>query len=131
MPTYTAYFRTDAEFDMHDFEADTPAQALQMALELVERDPEAFAFESYDMLMPIDEIEISGPEGTELAVWMSDDLRVRLAAPELQAALEEAVRALNTAPRFEVPSSMHGDSYAIAALCDAALAKARPAKPST
>jgi hypothetical protein len=45
-------------------------------------------------------------------------------APDLLAALEQAVAALNTAPRFAVPS-LDTDSYAIAALCDRAIAKAK------
>ncbi len=68
MTTYTAHFRTDAACAQHDFEADSPQQALQMARELWERDPDALDFESYDMPMPLDEIEIAGPEGSELAV---------------------------------------------------------------
>jgi hypothetical protein len=43
------------------------------------------------------------------------------AAEDLLAALWQAVDALNTAPRFQVGAS---DSYAIASLCDRAIAKA-------
>ncbi len=39
-------------------------------------------------------------------------------------ALQQAVAALNTAPRFKVPG-LDTDSYAIAALCDRAISKAR------
>ena len=46
------------------------------------------------------------------------------AAPELLAALDQAVKALNTAPRFHVPV-LGTDSYKIAALCDRAIAKAK------
>jgi hypothetical protein len=45
-------------------------------------------------------------------------------APEVIAALEQAVAALNTAPRFRVPL-LDTDSYRIAALCDRAIAKAK------
>lgn len=44
-------------------------------------------------------------------------------SPELLDALRQAVHALNTAPRFAVPV-LDSDSYAIAAICDRALAKA-------
>jgi len=43
------------------------------------------------------------------------------AAPELLTALRHAVNALNTVPRFECGVS---HSYAVAAMCDAAIAKA-------
>jgi len=44
--------------------------------------------------------------------------------PELLAALEQAVAALNTVPRFRVPSP-DTDSYRIASICDRAIAKAK------
>jgi hypothetical protein len=44
--------------------------------------------------------------------------------PDLLAALEQAVEALNAAPRFKVPG-LDTDSYRIASVCDAAIRKAR------
>ena len=44
--------------------------------------------------------------------------------PDLIAALEQAVAALNTAPRFRV-ASLDTDSYRIASICDRAIAKAK------
>jgi hypothetical protein len=125
MPTFTAWFRTDAEWAIYDFEADTPEQALQMAHDLWRFQSEELSFQSYDMMMPVDEIEISGPEGAEIAVWHSPEMRLRLAASDLLEALEQAVAALNTVPRFQVPS-LATDSYRIAVLCDRAIAKAKP-----
>src|SRR4051794_16768785 len=90
MTTYTAYFRTDAEFAVHDFEAATPEQALALARALAERDPDTLDFQNYDMQLPLEEIEISGPEGHGCAVWRSDDLRLRLAAPTMLTALQMA-----------------------------------------
>jgi hypothetical protein len=49
-------------------------------------------------------------------------LRLAAAAPKLLAALEQAVRALNTAPRFKVGGD---DSYKIASLCDEAVSAAK------
>ena len=46
------------------------------------------------------------------------------AAPLLLAALEQAVQALNTAPRFRVPH-LDTDSYAIASICGRAIARAK------
>jgi len=72
---------------------------------------------------------VRAPEGFDIAMVYSDEdddeqaanVRLIAAAPELYAALQEAVRALNTAKRFRVGDT---DSYAIAALCDRAIAKA-------
>jgi hypothetical protein len=90
MNTYTAHFRTDAEYAVYDFDAATPDQALKEARALYERDPDALAFEPYDGGMPLDEIEISSPEGDALAVWHSDDMRLRLAARDMLTALQMA-----------------------------------------
>ena len=58
MTTYTAYFRTDAEFAYYDFEADTPEQALALAVKLDEENPSELDFENYDSGMPVNEIVI-------------------------------------------------------------------------
>ena len=50
--------------------------------------------------------------------------RLHLAAEDLLSALEKALTALNTAPRFKVPK-LSTDSYAIAAECGRAIAKAK------
>jgi hypothetical protein len=55
----------------------------------------------------------------------SEDRVLCLAASEMLVALEQAVTALNIAPRFRVPI-LDCDSYGVAAICDAAIAKARP-----
>lgn len=47
-----------------------------------------------------------------------------VSGPPLIAALQQALAALNSAPRFRVPS-LGTDSYAIAALCDRAIAGAK------
>jgi Protein of unknown function (DUF2958) len=59
-------------------------------------------------------------DGKEAAV----DLRLDLAAPVLLTALQKALAALNTAPRFDVPC-LGCDSYAIAAEAERAIAAAR------
>jgi hypothetical protein len=50
-------------------------------------------------------------------------MRLRLAARDLLNAVQKAVAALNTAPRFAV-QHLDTDSYAIAAECDRAIGKA-------
>ncbi len=91
MTTYTAYFRTDSETATHEIEADTPEQALSKAQELYANDPSDLWFERYDDGMPVNEIEILDNNRDEVAVWVDDDLRLRLAARDLLDALEELV----------------------------------------
>ncbi len=125
MTEYNAHYRTDGEYALYHFEADTPEQALRLALELYRTDPHALQFDPYDGPLPLDEIEISSDTGDQLAVWRSEDMALRLAARQLLEALEAAHAALKTAPCFQVPS-LNSDSYKIAALCEKALANAKP-----
>lgn len=80
MTEYTAHYRTECDYAVYHVEADSPEQALQLASELYENTPHALQFDPYDGPFSLEEIEISGPEGDQLAVWQSDDLRLRLAA---------------------------------------------------
>lgn len=84
MATYTAFFRTAAAYAMHDFEADFPEQALEMARAFFDTHDDDLMFEAYDGSLPLDEIEIAGPEGHALVVWHSDDMRPRPSAPALR-----------------------------------------------
>jgi hypothetical protein len=124
MTTFTAYFRTDAETACRKFEARTPKQALALARKFYNENPLDLYFESYDSGMSVNEIAISDADGNECAVWLDDDLRLRFAAQDLLSALEQAMAALNTAPRFPVPSLL-SCSYRIAATCEKAIAKAK------
>jgi hypothetical protein len=63
MKTYTAHSRTDADFAMHEFEADTPERALQMAREFIETNTEDLMFEEYNGGMPVNAIAISNDAG--------------------------------------------------------------------
>ena len=87
MTTYTATFRTDAEYAEETFDADTPEQALTLARAFHDQHGKSLMFESYDAGMPVQEIAISDSEADELAIWRDDDLRLRLAARDLLAAL--------------------------------------------
>ena len=51
-------------------------------------------------------------------------LRLALAASDMQTALKLALEALSAAPNYPVPGQA-GGSYAIASLCEQALAKAK------
>ena len=90
MTIYTAHFRTDSEFATHEVEADTPDQALTKAQELFANDPLELWFEPYDGI-PVNEIAISDDHGDEVAIWLGDDMRLRVAARDLLDALEELV----------------------------------------
>ena len=84
MMTYTAYFHTDGEYASYELEADTPERALALAHQLYDEDPSELAFERYDD-MPVNEIEIAGPDGSRLALWRAEDLWLELAARDLLA----------------------------------------------
>jgi hypothetical protein len=87
MTTYTAIFRSDAEYASQDFEADTPEQALALARKFYADETTELWFDHYAE-MPINEIAIEDADHEELAVWQDDDLRLRLAARDLLATAE-------------------------------------------
>ena len=67
----------------------------------------ALYFEPYAGYSPVEEIVVDTPDGERVAEWLSPDLLLRLAADDLLNALEKALTALNTAPRFKVPKLVH------------------------
>lgn len=75
--------------------------------------------EDGEVFMTIAEVHVG--ERVSSQCHQPSHARLIAAAPELYAALQEAVRALNTAERFSVGDT---DSYAIAALGDKAIHKA-------
>jgi hypothetical protein len=91
MTTYTAYFRTDAEFATREIKAATPEQALRKARRFYDDDPLDLMFESYDGGMPVNEIAIKDANDDELAIWLDEDLHLRLAARDLLEAAELVV----------------------------------------
>jgi hypothetical protein len=91
MNTYTVHFRTDAEFATFDLKAKTPQRALARAHKLYKDNPSELWFEPYDGGQPVNEIEVCDTDGNEAATWQDDDLRLRLAAPDLLAAAEKVV----------------------------------------
>jgi hypothetical protein len=128
MPTtYTAHYCTDAEHAFHDIKADSPEQALRLARELWERDPDALDFEPYDSMMPLTDITIDGPAGGGLAVWQSDDLRLHLAATDLREALAMLLEGLDDAfPHACRTDAEHAILDAVITRARDALAKAAP-----
>jgi len=121
MTRYTADFRTDANYATHAFEADTPEAALRLAQALYDDEPDQLWFESYDEGQPVVEIAIHNSDGDQVALWQDDDLRVRLAAHDLLAALELCADCLADLARLD------DGTPSISALNDArdAIAKAK------
>ena len=110
MTSYRVYLRSDIEWTMRMFEADTPEQAVELARRFADEHYDELVFDSYQGCdCPINEIEICDDQGNELTVWHDDDMRLRLAARDLleaakkvvarwaQGDLAEAVRELDAA----------------------------------
>jgi len=94
MPTYKVAFRTDAEFAIRVFKARSPQAALKQARAFYEDHAEDLMFESYDSGHPVNEIVVRDAAGSEVALWQDDDLRLRLAADDLLAALQHCADCL-------------------------------------
>lgn len=125
MTNYRVYLRSDLQWAMRHFEAKTPKQAIKAARRFADKHLDDLDFENFEACdCPINEVEICDEDEQQLAVWRDEDLSLRLAAQDLLDALEQAVAALNAAPRFRVPG-LDKDSYQIASICDRAIAKAK------
>jgi hypothetical protein len=124
MTEYYAHYRTDSEYALFEFEADTPEQALQLARELYEHEHCPLQFDPYQGPLPLDEIDISGPEGDQLAVWQSDDMRLRLSAQELFNALVCCERVLRDHEQYDDEGDSAESEAAV--MARAAIAKAKP-----
>lgn len=94
MPTYTADFRTDADYATRCFTAHSPLAALKKARAFYDKRTEELMFQSYDGGHPVVEIAIHNSDGDQVAIWQDDDLRVRLAAHDLLEALELCIDCL-------------------------------------
>jgi len=123
MPTYTAYFRTDADFATREFKARTSKQALRKSRKFLDDHAEDLMFEDYDSGMPVNEIAIHDQHCSEVAVWYDDDLRVRLAASDLLEALE----AQTQAAQGVIDNWSEGDLAAAVRTLDASIDGARAA----
>ena len=126
MTLYTAELLTDAEYAYEEIEAETPAQAMRIVQDRLERDKFAFAGMNYEGLHPVAEIAIRDEESDSLAYWIEPDELLAQSASDLLGALEQALAALKTVPRFRVPSLGEDiDSHEIAAACEGIIAKAK------
>ena len=93
--TYRAQFFTAADYAVRDFEAETAEEALQLARRFYDEDCGALDFRSYDDNAGIDQIQIRDNARSTLALWESDDYRLRKAAPQLLAALLKTEQHIN------------------------------------
>ncbi len=91
MTIYNVHFRNSTAWACHDIEADTPENALALARKFVDDDSLDLWFEAYDLSSDVNEIVVNDDNRAEVAVWLDDDLRLRLAAQDLLDALEELV----------------------------------------
>ncbi len=124
MPTYTAEFRTDADYATHAFTARSPQDALKKARAFCDEHTEELIFERYDGGHPVNDIAVRDANGNQLALWQDDELRLRLAAGDMLEALELCVDCLADLARLD------DGTPSISALNQARAAIAR-AKPET
>ena len=101
MQTYNVDFRTDADYAVRQFKARSPQDALKKALAFYDKRTEELMFMSYDGGHPVNEIAVFDKHGDEVAVWHDDDMRLRLAAGDLLAALELCVDCLAELSRLD------------------------------
>jgi hypothetical protein len=90
--TYRAEFFTVADYAFRDFEAETPQQALALARQFYDDNLIELDFRGYDDNAGLDQIQIWDSERGTLATSLSDDFRLRQAAPELLAGLQWVVK---------------------------------------
>lgn len=125
LTSFTVTFNTDAETATTTIDAPSPQAALAEA-HTIRTDKARLGrlfFQPWEKC-PVNEIIIGDDDDDEVALWRDEDLMLRLAASSLFEALERALTALDTAPRFDVPA-LDCDSYAVAAECQQAIARAR------
>jgi hypothetical protein len=118
MTTRTATFKSAAEYATHDFEAETPQQALALARQFYADETTELWFDRYAE-MPVNEIAVCDVDGNNVALWLNDDLRLRLAARDLL----DALQAL-----YDLPADDAGERIIPAGFLDqarAAIAKAK------
>jgi hypothetical protein len=125
MKTYTAYFYTEADWAKTTIKADTPVLALQRAQQIESDETETLDFQHYDSTGGVEHIEIRSADGGTVAEWQGEDLRLRLAAPELLEALELCLDCLSDLARLD------DGTPSISALnqARAAIAKAKGGQP--
>jgi hypothetical protein len=91
MNAYDVYFRSELQWGMREFIAETPEKALELARQFADGNPDSvpldYYYEACDA--PINEIEVCDKKRNSLAVWYDDDMRLRLTAIDLLSAAEK------------------------------------------
>jgi hypothetical protein len=130
MKTYTVHFRAGATYAIRAFAAGTPAQALAAAQAFYAARWDELDCERYDEAAdkgypedPVNEIAVEDKDGREVALWQADELRLRIAAPELLTALEGQTEAAQAV----IDHWAKGDLAAAVRSLDAWIAPAREA----
>jgi hypothetical protein len=119
MKTYDVYFRSDLQWGMREFVADSPAQALELARRFAAENPESLDLDFYEACdSEINEIEVCDHRHNSVAVWFDEDMRLRLAARDLLDAGQLVI------DRWE-----RGDLAEAVRELDAAIAKAKGGAP--
>ena len=123
MTIFKVLFQTGVSWAEQQIEAQTPDMALQCAQDLAKADPTALAFQHYVDEHPVEFIEVFDPQGDSVADWLAPRVQARLAEPDLQEALTQALIALNTTPRFPAPKLL-SDCHRVAEVCKRAIIEA-------
>ena len=101
MPTYTAEFFTDADYATHTFKARSPREALKKAHTFCDEHTGTQMFEHSIRRHPFYEIAVRDAGGAEVALWLDDRLRLRLAAGDMLEALVLCVDCLADLARLD------------------------------
>jgi uncharacterized membrane protein YccC len=120
---YEAYFYTEADWAQTMIKAKTPEQALQRARKIESEETETLNFQSHDSGAGVEHIEIQSADGSTVAEWRSEDLRVRLSARDLLEALESQTDAAQAV----IDNWSEGDLAAAVRSLDEAIEAARAA----
>src|SRR5271155_5339362 len=89
MTTYQVYFRSELQWGREELDAEAPEQALALAQRFIAENLDGIDLDFYESCdEPINEIEVCDHEHNSLAMWLDDDLRLRLAARDLRDAVE-------------------------------------------
>jgi hypothetical protein len=88
--TYRVYFGCDFR-GMRKFFAKTPEAALELARSYAAENADYLALEYEPCDSPLNEIEVCDEEYNSLAIWQDDNMRLRLAAPDLLEAVEKVI----------------------------------------
>ena len=116
MNTYLVNFHNDRQWASRDFDAETPEQALDLALRFAMENLLELDLYDYDACnTPINEIEVSDGGGDPLVTWYDEDMSLRLAARDLLSAAEKV---LDRWQNGDIGEAIHELAFAVEAAKD-------------